>query len=350
MTEFLLCSECFQDEGLKLDATQFGVTDDSACPNCGSKNGRKLTKDLIIRLAHRFFVWGSFLRVEYGGAPRIQFNEHHPTDIAVAPWLELDFRLIERTSGMGFFHYGPRMWMLGEIEPLKALQGTTTRAAIVSRIIAEYPKITLSTKLPFYRVRKAPVRPDNFDEFDSPPAVLSGDNRFDSKDHPVMYVSPDLQVCLHELRVAAEDDLYVATLVPTKDLKLLDLTEVLHEKDVTEFESLDMAVHMLCLAGNHSYGICRAIAVAAKTAGYDGLVYPSYFSLLRTGHMPFETSYGISLRRLPQFTDRERSKNIPNLALFGRPIERGLVRIRSINRVVINRVEYSIHFGPVGYN
>ena len=105
-------------------------------------------------------------------------------------------------------------------------------------------------------------------------------------------VLPDLQVCVHEMRVAAEDDLYVATMSPTRPLKLLDLTEVLHEGGVTEFESLDMAVHMLCLAASHSHEICRAIALAAKIEGCDGLVYPSYFSLLRTGHMPFVTSYG----------------------------------------------------------
>jgi hypothetical protein len=72
MPEFLLCSECFRDEGLKLDATQFGVADESPCPNCGKRDGRKLTKELIIYLARRFFVWGSFLPLEYGGAPRIQ--------------------------------------------------------------------------------------------------------------------------------------------------------------------------------------------------------------------------------------------------------------------------------------
>ena len=349
MTDFLLCSTCFQDEGLKLDAGQIGVTDDSACPNCGNTNGRKLTKELLVHLAHRYFVWGTILRLEYGGAPRIQINDSHATDISVAPWLEHDFRLIEQCSGMGFFHYGPRTWMVGEVEPLKALQDIKSRATIVKRIVEEYPTVAVPTDLMFYRVRRAPQHPGDFDEYDSAPIGLSRGNRFDTKDHPVFYASPDLQVCVHEMRVTAEDDLYVATLSATRELKLLDLTEVLPEEGVTEFESLDMAVHMLCLAGPHSYEICRAIAMCAKDEGFDGLIYPSYFSLLRTGHMPFTTTYGISHRRVPRLADHVRSQNIPNLALFGRPIELGLTKVRSVDRLVLKQVEYSFLFGPVGY-
>jgi hypothetical protein len=69
---------------------------------------------------------------------------------------------------------------------------------------------------------------------------------------------------------------------------------LLQEKEVTEFDSLDMAVHMQFLAGKHSFEISSDIARAAHAAGYDGLIYPSYFSLVRTGAMPFETTYGIA--------------------------------------------------------
>ena len=136
-----------------------------------------------------------------------------------------------------------------------------------------------------------------------------------------MYASTDLQICVHECRVTAEDDTYVATLAPNKDLKLLDLTPVLEEPESTEFESLDLTIHMLFLAGEHSYEICRSIALAASEAGYNGLVYPSYFSLIYSGHIPFETTYGISHRRIPQFAPREESKIAQNLGAF-RPSSR----------------------------
>lgn len=64
--------------------------------------------------------------------------------------------------------------------------------------------------------------------------------------------------------------------------------------------------------------------------------------------MPFQTSYGISHRRVARLTESEKAKIIPNLALFGRPIAQGAVLVRCINKLILNRVEYGIQFGPVG--
>jgi hypothetical protein len=349
INETVLCSDCFKDEGLSLDATSLGVMDDTTCSNCGSRNGRKLPEQLIAALAHRFFVWGTLHRCEYGAAPLVQFNDRQSTSINTSPWLEADLHLIEKALGVGFFLYGPRLWMVGEVEPLKALQHASTRKGVIDRILTEYPTETLPMAKKFYRLRKSPHTPENPEEYDAPPHAACGSNRLDSANFPVMYASQDLQVCIHECRVTAEDDLYCATLASTRDLRLLNLTDLLTEGNVTEFESLDMAVHMLFLAGSHSYEIAREIALCAHGSGFDGLIYPSYFSLLRTGAMPFETTFGISHRRFPSQVERERAKIIPNLALFGRPIESGAVRVRCINKLILHKVEYGIHFGPVGF-
>lgn len=343
------CSACFTDRGLKLDAEQIGIEDAGPCPNCESTGGRKLPIAGLEALAHRFFVWGSLFRCEYGAAPLIQFNEHQSTCIDVSPWLKKDVELFERLLGVGFFHYGPRLWMIGEVEPLKALQSTKTRPSIVERILSKYPERVVGPDESFYRIRKEPKTPPDPREYDSPPEHLAGAGRLDTKDSPVLYASPDLQVCVHECRVTAEDELYVATLRPQRPLRLLDLSVLLKEEDVTEFESLDMAVHMLFLAAKHSYKITRSIAAMARNGGFDGLVYPSYFSLLRIGVMPFQTVYGISHRRIPQYKEDEQAKVIPNLAIFGRPIEQGNVAVESINKLILSRVAYDFHFGPANF-
>lgn len=61
---------------------------------------------------------------------------------------------------------------------------------------------------------------------------------------------------------------------------------------------------------------------------------------------PFETTYGISHWRIPQYREFEDSKISPNYAIFGRPVEARLVDVQCVNRVVLSTVVYSVHFGP----
>lgn len=347
----ILCSNCFVDEGLRIDAFKHGIEQGSVCPNCKRSDGKKLTKDDILGLAWRFFVSGTTIRGEYGAAPVLQFNEHHygRSNISPSKWLKNDIKLIEEAGKIGIFHYGPRLWMVGEVEPLKELQDPLKRSKVITRILTEYPETLLPKDSSFYRIRVGPKQPGNPQEYDSPPSGLAGTGRLDASGFPVMYGSQDIDVCIHECRVTAEDEIYVATLKPQRDLRLLDLTHVLKES-VTEFESLDMSIHMLFLARSHSYEISRAISLAAKDAGFDGIIYPSFFSLTRTGGHPFETTYGLSLRRFhPQAEEYVKAFTIPNFALFGRPVEDLLVRVECINRMILTHIGYQGHFGPVSY-
>jgi hypothetical protein len=108
-----------------------------------------------------------------------------------------------------------------------------------------------------------------------------------------------------------------------------------------------MTIHMLFLAGSHSYEISQDIAKAAKSSGIDGIAYPSYFSLVRTGTPPFETAYGISVRRIPVLVNMPGNQMIRNLAIFGYPIREKIVNVKCINRLIIKQVTYDVCFGPV---
>ena len=344
---FIACSKCFIDEGLRLDAERLGERHHSTCARCAAKNGRKLSRNRLAALAQHFFVWGSLRRFDYGAAPHIQLNDRRRTDIELSGSLTEDAAVFEESLGIGFFRYGPRFWMFGEIEPLKALQCDESRPGVIRRILHEYGSRTLTTRDKFYRIRKNPKEPSHGEQYDSPPPELCG-GRLAKTGWPVLYASPDLQTCLHECRVTAEDNLFMATLRPTRELKLLNVAALLVEpRRVTEFESLDLAMNMLFLSREHSYPITRDLACAARSAGFDGIVYPSYYSMLRNGVKPFETTYGISHRRIPQFREFEEAKVSANLAIFGRPIHEGVVEICCINRVVLSTVLYSFHFGPV---
>jgi hypothetical protein len=56
----VLCSKCFINQGLKLEAERIGVEQDGACPHCTATDGKKLDKDLVETLAFRFFVRGTY--------------------------------------------------------------------------------------------------------------------------------------------------------------------------------------------------------------------------------------------------------------------------------------------------
>ncbi|MCT2400422.1 RES family NAD+ phosphorylase [Novosphingobium mangrovi (ex Huang et al. 2023)] len=344
----LLCPNCLSDVGLHRMAGEMKA-ETGDCPRCASSDVPVLTREDLLFLVKMFFVHGSLERADFGGAPVIQFNDSQPGSLGLAGALGRDVDLLQSTLGIGLFHYGPNLWMLGYIEPLQELCDEGTRDSAIARILDAYPVVQLEPGTPFYRVRKAPHTPSDPAEYDAPPKEFAGKGRLDSTDCAILYGSQDLEVCVHECRFAAEDELYVATLTPLRKLKLLDLSALIDEQ-CSEFESVDLAVHMLFLAGAHSYPVSRALADAARRRGFDGLCYPSFFSLLRTGSIPFETAFGISLRKFAQMREYELSKMVPNIALFGQPIAAGDVQAVGINRLRINQVRYHFSFGPADYN
>ncbi|MET3472051.1 hypothetical protein ABIC78_002579 [Novosphingobium sp. 1529] len=345
-TEILLCAKCFQDRGLRHMARWF-ETEERSCPNCGAVSKHCLTRDDLLWLSKNFFEKGSTAFTDYGGAPTIVFNETQKGSLNPDPPLAADVDLLQNVLHIGFFHYGPRLWMIGNIAPLEHLQAAAQRPAVIERILESYPTVWL-TDTEFYRVRKAPENPAEPNEYDAPPQRYLGNGRLDNADLPVLYGSQDAEICVHECRFMAGDELYIATLRPKRPLKLIDLSAILQE-DCTEFESLDLGVLMLFLAQSHAYPISREIAQAVHARGFDGMIYPSYFSVLHTGGNPFDTVYGLSTRRFGQSRDFEKSKIIGNLAIFGRPVAEGLVAVVGVNRLIIDQVKYKMIFGPVTY-
>ena len=151
--EYIACSECFNNQGIKLMATGLGSKVAFACTHCGSSSGSQLTKDMLYNLAHSFFVQGSYRKVSFGGASVIQFNDYHSDkSMEFEGDINKDAKLITRKLNVGFFPYGTRLWMVGEIEPLKSLQSENERSEVIERILSEYPEYILNPGVNFYRL------------------------------------------------------------------------------------------------------------------------------------------------------------------------------------------------------
>jgi hypothetical protein len=57
--EKVLCSECFYNTGLRVEAANIGDRSDQPCQNCLSRNGAGLDQEALAKLMTRFFVGGS---------------------------------------------------------------------------------------------------------------------------------------------------------------------------------------------------------------------------------------------------------------------------------------------------
>ncbi|WP_156360619.1 hypothetical protein [Dethiosulfatarculus sandiegensis] len=114
--KYIACSSCFKNQGLQLIASSLGEKTPDACPNCAATEGAKLTENLLIKMARLFFEWGSFRRMDYGGAPLIKLNDRRSDSEVNFPYpLSNDVDLLEDLCGIELFYYGTRLWMIGEI-------------------------------------------------------------------------------------------------------------------------------------------------------------------------------------------------------------------------------------------
>jgi hypothetical protein len=321
----LLCSDCFTDQGLQIEARRLGASSGRACRNCGSVSGRKLNRPAVEQLAQNFFIDGSFVRSEYGGSRVLQLTSWEPNrrEVRFPSWLDRDAALIESTIELGLRYYGPATWRLGEVEPLEALRDDSTRFQAAADVVKRFPRRTLAANTTFYRLRKGIPWGQQGDagQYDSPPAGCSSSGRLESLGLPVLYGSQDLEICVHECRITKADECHLATLRISRPLELLDLCESIDNDGSTPFESLYLAIQFIFSAEEHSYEIARAIAKAAYDAGLHGIVYPSYFSSLR-------------------------GSTIPNIGLFGHPISDGKIGLVSANRLILESAEYTVGLGP----
>ena len=235
--------------------------------------------------------------------------------------------------------------MVGFNDVLDDLRSDRIQYAI-DAILSSYPIVTMDRSQYYYRLRIDPNKPDDISEYDTPPTTVHRRSygRLDSPDNNLIYLSSDLETCIHECRATVEDNIYVATLKVNKDLRLLDLTAYFDE-ECTEFESVRLAVHHLFLASSHSYRISRHLANAIREKGYDGVIYPSYFSHIRNGNDPFVDNY-VGLSYFVYKKHYADIYQVRNYAIFGFPIQDGKLEVVSINHVRIKQVKYDMILCP----
>lgn len=347
-SKHLLCSNCFNNHGLRVNAFIFGVSSKKPCSNCNTSHGKKLCRNKIIKLADMFFVQGTQVKLDYGGAPSIQFNQsrYGSSDNDFPEAFKKDMSIISEKAKIGFFHYGPHLWAVGINQFLEKLQDSTERTKAILNLISKSSSIRLESGYSFVRLRIKPDNPFDNQEYDSPPAG-KGSGRFDSLYLPILYGSENYNICIHECKTHIDDLSYIAVLKLNRSVTLINLNYIEEEGWVHLVESIQTGLTLLLNAGEHSYEISREVARAIKDAGFDGIVYPSYYSAAQLGRERFETVLGMPASKFYKPGIYEKAKNIENLALFGHPVKEGTVTVESINRLWLKAVDYDFFLGPI---
>jgi hypothetical protein len=315
-----ICSECFSDFGLRQIAKTVGIDNIDRCPRCDVTFGRKFTKTVISQLCEQFFVEGSKMNGKGIFAPLVQVNtsKSDPDKFGTRE-LNSDIQLLY-SIGIRCFQYGPPLWMFGK--PADDTGFVSWSDQDYEFIINNCDEFHIANEQVIFRVRtNVPDHQFEAKYFCAPPLSMKKSHRFNGEDQQMFYGAFDVETCIHECRVTLADEIFVASLKPRPNLKILDLRSCRCPHDTDRFSDPSIWLSSLIFNGESSYKTCRALAERILTRGYDGFVYKSYFQ---------------------QATNRKHT----NIAIFGAPIEKGVLTCHSINIIRIKDISYDWQFGP----
>jgi hypothetical protein len=280
--KFALCSDCFSNNGLRLEAAKIGVRATSKCDVCGSRDGRKLSRKTLEKLTARFFMRGTVPHGVGGYASILHYDPDTEGDeVELDERTTHDWELIKKHIGGRLFFYGPPLWRVGITEHYAEPNVVSDKT--IADIVKKLSIKTIPQGTKTFRIRKN-IEPKNVlkeSQYDVPPPHIERVyGRFDDSNLHVLYTSPSLPVCLHESRVVITDDVFVATFSAATDLRLADLTSNYNQDAQSPFEDLKYFFNGVFLTRDETiYGIARRIAATIKeTFAVDGFITNSFFT------------------------------------------------------------------------
>lgn len=330
----MLCVGCLTNYGLRTEAAKLGhlSKDGQPCTGCGSVAAVLITKEQVDQLLERFFVHGS--TAPTGRWESIYSLSGSRPDSTRPPvfdrTLQRDFEVLREHSSGSLILNAPSTWRLGHTliaEDVSRAIGQQDSVAIskhLDRVIAHCKTTVIDVGTSIFRVRRNVESPFDDGQYDTSPHTSS--SRFSDGSVSVMYGAFDIETCIHEARVLAEDEITVGTLQPTRELRVLDLTDIPYDAPsdgAGEGGDIFYFVNARLLLGARS-AEAHAFGRRVRERGFEGIVYPSFFSDVRL--------------------DRTR---FPNVAIFGHPIRDQVLALQSLNNLRVDTIRYEYTFGPV---
>lgn len=335
-----LCSNCFKTIGIKQLSLKRGIESDKVCENCNSKDGKAINETVANIILEEFVIEGTRPSAIL---PPIYIHHHgvsNPEDV-LSNIDEDSLQDIKLLSKVGVFNINfnmPKTFQAGATyfglafdELLGANQVSTdhTKQLLdkLDEVLLYYQSRQLEIGENIFRIRINPKNPELESDFDTPPFVYrKANNRLNDIDFPVFYGAFDLETCIYESKFDSEDDLFFVHTETTKPIKVFDFSELIDSqndifKEMFAFEDMLYFSHFVF----NTYRYIRFTQLISRRIfelGYNGIIYPSYYS-------------------------RFRDARYNNIALFGEPLKTGLLKCKSKGRVIMNKIKYDYSFGPV---
>jgi hypothetical protein len=107
----VLCSDCFKNVGISIEAQKIGTSTTLPCPKCKSANGAKLTKEKLQTLQFKFFLGGSQVTAYFPSPIGVGGAELSSSQFEGNTWD--DYLLMKSLTDIELRWYGPHLDRLG---------------------------------------------------------------------------------------------------------------------------------------------------------------------------------------------------------------------------------------------
>ena len=322
----MLCTRCFKNEGLLIEAGRLSFGSPVDCTVCGSSDGHLISVEDADKLLSKFFGHGSESLVVAGHVPVYKLTgDPNFMSGKFEPPLENDYQLLIQHYGVGVFHNAPAEWRMGMTDHYHELTGSYSEALkTLDDIIGVATRRVLPIETKFYRVRtNVDAGVEDPSSYDAPPiGIKRTPGRYDDNDLPIFYAAFDIETCIHECRCTVIDEIVLATLRSKQEMTVIDLQEIHEPAPFTPFQCVGHFLYGLSVATSEEYPKSRMLARRMLELGVDGFTYRSFFSSVKT-------------------------RTLTNIALFGYPIHDSKLTMVSLNRIKIDRIDYEFSLGPV---
>lgn len=234
----VFCSDCFRNEGLRIEAEKLGQQQESPCPACSSTSGKKIDEGLLWELCCRFFDYGSrslYQPPVYRIIPPSLGSHFKGCEAKFDASLNDDTARIKQSADIGLRYNAPNIRRMGITSVYHEIwtildSDTLTDNAKAEKLANPFARIrdccgsfTLLSGRKIYRIRINPDGVSQATAFDTTPTEF----RFNSVTFPVWYAGLGIETCIHECRARAGDEIILATLTVEQPQRIIDLDNIL---------------------------------------------------------------------------------------------------------------------------